>query len=59
MKLACLILAHKNIEQLMHLCSVLLNNNIYIFVHIDKKWNISEDEIKALAYMSKIIYVSD
>lgn len=59
MKLACLILAHKNIEQLMHLCSVLLNNNIYIFVHIDKKWNISEDEIKALAYMSQNIYVSD
>lgn len=47
-KLSILILAHKNINQLSRLLKQLSHNNIDIFIHIDKKWNLSDDKINEL-----------
>lgn len=59
MKIACLILAHKNLEQLIHLCRVLTKNNLYVFIHFDKKWNLSKEEIKVVQQISSYVYISE
>lgn len=47
-RLAALILAHKNISQLKRLIRALKHKNIDVFVHVDKKWKISDKEISSL-----------
>lgn len=53
MKHAILILAHKNVPQLVHLIEY-FKRNCYVFVHIDKKSKITEDEIKTLEAMPQV-----
>ncbi len=43
MKHAILIIAHKNLEQLVHLIQSLEHNCIDVYVHIDKKWKLNDD----------------
>jgi hypothetical protein len=52
-KLAILILAHKNLEQLKRLIARLLHENVNIFIHIDKKWKLSDDEYNHLINLNK------
>lgn len=47
-RLAILILAHKNISQLQRLIRALRHDKIDIFVHIDKKWEVSINEIMSI-----------
>lgn len=53
MKHAVLILAHKNIPQLIHLIEY-FSKDCYVFVHIDKKSKITEDEISSLEAMPQV-----
>lgn len=46
MKIAVLLLVHKNLKQVKRLLSVLQHENIDIFIHIDKKCPFGESEIK-------------
>jgi hypothetical protein len=52
-KLAILILAHKNLGQLKRLVLKLNNENADIFIHIDKKWNLKNDEIISIKELNK------
>jgi len=53
MKHAILILAHKNIQQLIHLIEY-FSKDCYVFVHIDKKSKITEDEISSLEAIPQV-----
>lgn len=44
----CLILAHKNIDQLQRLCDRLNHDNVRIILHLDKKMQITEVDIKKI-----------
>lgn len=57
MKHAILILAHKNIDQLCRLVSVLNDDDFDIFIHFDKKFNVSQDDIKKLESKNKNINI--
>lgn len=57
MILRCLILVHKNITQLERLISQLNHPDIYIFIHIDRKMIISDNEIKRLINIHDRIYL--
>lgn len=48
MKVAILLLAHKNEDQLRRLISALRHENVDIFVHLDKKSPISQDALQDL-----------
>lgn len=45
MRVNYLILAHKNLNQLNRLVDKLLSNNGYVYVHLDRKWQLSENDI--------------
>ena len=47
-KLAILILAHRNLEQLKRLIISLNHKDIDIFIHLDKKWELSPRQIEEL-----------
>lgn len=47
-KLAILVLAHKNINQLFRLINRLNHIDVDIFIHFDQKWNITEDYMNRL-----------
>ena len=53
MKHAILILAHKNIPQLIHLIEY-FSKDCYVFVHIDRKSKITRDEILSLEVMPQV-----
>lgn len=55
MKIAILILCHKNADQINRLISVLEHENIDLFIHVDKKSNIINDIIKT----EKVFFVPD
>ncbi len=60
MKLAILILAHKNLGQLKKLINSLLHDNLDIFIHLDKKWKLSEAEYNSLLHINKDkVFLSD
>lgn len=48
MKHALMIIAHKNLEQLCHLVSVLQHDSLDIYIHLDKKWHVSEADIRKI-----------
>lgn len=48
MKLAVLILAHKNVHQVTRLIESLRASDVDIFLHADKKWELNEQEIALL-----------
>ena len=48
MRHAILIIAHKNLEQLIRLLSVLQDDDFDIYIHLDKKWQVSDGDIKKL-----------
>lgn len=45
MRVNYLILAHKNIHQLNRLVDRLLSNEGYVYIHLDKKWHLSENDL--------------
>ena len=45
MKIAILILAHKNINQLLRLAQRLQGKDIDLYIHLDKKWNVSTEMV--------------
>jgi hypothetical protein len=53
MKLAILILAHKNLEQLKKLITCLLHDNIDIFIHLDENWQLSKARYNSLRHFNK------
>ena len=55
MKIAILILAHKNIIQLLRLAQRLQGKDIDLYIHLDKKWNVSTENILALKRYAEII----
>lgn len=57
MKHAIMIIAHKNVEQVCHLVKILKNDSLDIFIHLDKKWNISEDEIRKIKKSNNQVYI--
>lgn len=48
MRVNYLILAHKNIHQLNRLVDKLLSNDGYVYIHLDTKWQLSENDILSL-----------
>lgn len=59
MKIACLILAHKNAQQLKRLCDVLSYNGLYVFIHIDRKWKLTEEDRSILASLKEKCHIID
>lgn len=48
MRHAILIIAHKNLDQLIRLLSVLQDDDFDIYIHLDKKWKVSDGDIKKI-----------
>lgn len=59
MRHAILIISHKNLEQLMRLVSVLQDDDFDIYIHLDKKWKLSDENIRSLKGLGKNITVLD
>ena len=57
MKLAAMIIAHKNADQLIRLIQSLKDPDIDVFVHLDKKWKLSESEIDAIRQATPYVTV--
>ena len=57
MRSAFLIIAHKNIEQVIRLVRALDDDNIDIYIHLDKKWKLSESDILTLKQATNHIVV--
>lgn len=53
----CLILAHKSVQQVERLVNQLNHPQILIFIHLDKKMEITQDEICHLGRLHKNIYI--
>jgi hypothetical protein len=52
-KLAILIIAHKNLNQLLRLLKRIKHDRIDIFVHIDQKWDLSEKDLESIRSIDK------
>lgn len=59
MYIAFMIIAHKNMDQLIRLVKALDDNEIDVYVHLDKKWRISEEDILRLKEATKHVTVID
>ncbi len=59
MRLAALVMAHKNANQLVRLIRALKDDEIDVYVHLDKKWNISQKELEAIKKSSPYVTVLD
>lgn len=59
MRHAVLIIAHKNAKQLTRLISTLKDDDIDVYVHIDKKWKISASEIEDIKNANKSVTIID
>ncbi len=57
MRHAILIIAHKNLDQLIRLLSVLRDEDFDIYLHLDKKWKLSDENIRILKNLSEHITV--
>lgn len=51
-RVAILILAHKGLEQVMRLISRVSHCDVDIFLHIDKKWMVSDEELSRLSSLN-------
>lgn len=58
-KLAILILAHKNVNQLNRLINTLEHQNIDIFIHLDKKWVEKQPDLLSNILHKENIFVCD
>lgn len=59
MRHAILILAHKNSEQIGRLVARLKHKNLDIFIHLDKKWKITEQEKNDILKKNSNVYICD
>lgn len=59
MKIACLILAHKNSQQLKRLCDVLSRNGFFVFIHLDLKWKLTEEDRSIFASLKEKCHIID
>lgn len=57
MKYAVMIIAHKNKEQLIRLIKALDDKDIDVYVHLDKKWKISENDISDIKHAARRVTV--
>lgn len=55
MKIAMLVLAHKNFDQTLRLVQRLQDSQIDIYIHLDKKWKLSEQETTLLKQYTKVL----
>ena len=55
MKICALIIAHKNASQLLRLIDALKHPIIDVYVHIDKKWKITDAEIEQIKSRNAVI----
>lgn len=53
-KIAYIVQCHKNAEQINHLCSQLIDDNVDIYLHIDKKW---VDGEKGILKHSQVFFI--
>lgn len=56
-KIACLLLVHKNISQVLRLCTCLQHDSIEVFVHLDKKMKVRKDEWETLRTLPNKIHI--
>mgnify|MGYP003571258115 CR=1 FL=1 len=54
---AALIMAHKNKEQLIRLIKKISCPQIHVFVHLDKKWNLSKDDISEISDCAENVFI--
>lgn len=52
-----LILAHKNVQQIVRLIKALQSDDSSIYIHLDKKWNISPSDIEFIRNAADEVYV--
>ena len=57
MKHAVLIMAHKNKEQLIRLIKSLACGSLDIFVHLDKNWKLSREDLSDIAGCADNVYL--
>ena len=57
MNIVCLILAHKNLWQLIRLVKLLVSYDINVVIHLDKKWNLTIDEINEIRKSGGGVYI--
>ena len=54
---AALIIAHKNKEQLIRLIKAVSSDSVHVFIHLDKNWKLSKEEICEIAACAKNVFV--
>lgn len=59
MKHAVLIIAHKNMDQLIRLVKSLQDDELDVYIHLDKKWRITEEEIQRVKSISNNVTIMD
>lgn len=57
MKHAALIMAHKNKEQLIRLIKAVSSKDIDVFIHLDKKWKLTAEELATIENSSDNVFV--
>lgn len=57
MQNAILIIAHKNKEQLIRLIKILNDKDFDIYIHLDKKWKLSLEEINDIKFSSSNVKI--
>lgn len=57
MRHAIMIIAHKNVNQLIRLVHSLDDESFDVYIHLDKKWDISNKEIQMIRNAGKNVYV--
>lgn len=57
MKHAALIMAHKNKEQLIRLIRAVSTENIDVFVHLDKNWKLSKEDLSEISSCADRVFV--
>lgn len=56
---AALIMAHKNVDQVIRLIRSLSSDKIHVFVHLDKKMKITKSEKKDMSSCADNVYIID
>lgn len=57
MKHAIMIMAHKNVEQIMRLIKSLSTDDIHIFVHIDSEMNVTDSDLRCIESCSNNVFL--
>lgn len=58
MKHAALIIAHKNVEQVIRLIRSISSEDLHVFVHLDKKMSISKNDFQRIKDCSQNVFIS-